>query len=173
MKKSEGIYTKSEIFTSRSGMNIIGQGGKIMFSVLPSTIAAVLLHRSAPELASLPASLDFIKPVGYILLVPGIALWLTGVAQLLIQFPKGKLITTGAYGVCRNPIYSSFILFVLPAVSILTFTWVYIVVAVCMLASVLVFIGKEEQDLTRVFGEEYTNYKSRVDRVIPFVKPLL
>lgn len=76
-----------------------------MLSVIPIVIAAVVLHTSAPEPATLPASLEFIKPVGYIVLVPGVALWLTGVTQLLIQFPKGKLITTGVYGVCRNPIY--------------------------------------------------------------------
>ncbi len=163
----------SNIFISKNGMNIIGQGGKIMLSSFPFVIVAVVIHTSAPQLASLPEALVFIKPVGYILLVPGIAFWLTAVAQLLIEFPRGRLITTGAYGVCRNPIYSSFILFILPAISILTFTWVYLVAAAFLLASVLVFIGKEEHELTRVFGEEYTNYKSRVDRVVPFVKPFV
>ena len=161
------------MFVSKNGMNIIGQGGKIMLAAFPFIIAAVAIHISASQVASLPAAMDFVKPVGYILLFPGVALWITAVVQLLIEFPKGKLITTGAYGVCRNPIYSSFIVFILPGISILTFTWVYLVAAAILLVSVLVFIGKEENQLTSVFGEEYTNYKSRVDRVLPFVKPLL
>jgi protein-S-isoprenylcysteine O-methyltransferase Ste14 len=172
-ERSGGFYMVSEIFISKNGMNIIGQGGKIMLSTLPFVVVAIAIHTSAPQVASLPAALDFIRPVGYILMLPGIALWLTAVVQLVTEFPKGKLITTGAYGVCRNPIYSSFILFVLPGISILTFTWVYFLAAVFLLVSVLVFIGQEEHELTRVFGEEYANYKSRVDRVVPFVKPFL
>jgi protein-S-isoprenylcysteine O-methyltransferase Ste14 len=95
------------------------------------------------------------------------------VIQLLTGFPKGKLITTGAYGLCRNPIYSSFILFVLPAISLLTLTWVYAAVSLFMLLWVILFIGKEEKQLAAAFGKEYDDYKSRVDRVIPFVRPFL
>lgn len=163
----------SNIFMSQNGMNIIGQGGKIMLSACPFIIVAVVIHTSAPQVASLPPALDFIKPVGYIIILPGITLWLTGVVQLLIWFPRGKLITTGAYGVSRNPIYSSFILFILPGISLLTLTWVYLVAAASLLVSVLVFIRKEERQLESVFGGEYTNYKSRVDRVVLFVRPLM
>jgi len=162
-----------KIFKSMNGMNIIGQGGKIMLSAFPFLIGAVAIHISAPQLASLPAALDFVKPVGYILMLPGTVLWLTAVVQLLIEFPKGKLITTGAYGVCRNPIYSSFILFILPGISILTFTWVYFAAAAFLFVAVLIFIGKEERQLESVFGEAYANYRSRVDRILPFVRPLM
>jgi len=154
-------------------MNIIGQGGKIMLATLPFAFAAVVIHFYAPQLAALPAGIGFIQPFGYVLLVPGIVFWLTAVIQLLTGFPKGKLITTGAYGLCSNPIYSSFILFVLPAISLLTLTWVYAAVSLSMLLWVILFIGKEEKQLAAVFGKEYDDYKSRVDRVIPFVRPFL
>ena len=91
--------------------------------------------------------------------------------QLLTGFPKGKLVTTGAYGVVRNPIYSSVTFFVLPAVTMITLTWVYLVPAVFLYAGVMIFIRTEEKQLTQAFGQAYTDYTARVDRLIPLKKP--
>ena len=90
--------------------------------MLPSLIAAILVDTYAPQVAALPAGLRFIKPVGYLFLIAGLILWGTAVVQLLTGFPKGKLVTTGAYGIVRNPIYSSVTFFILPAVTLLTLT---------------------------------------------------
>jgi protein-S-isoprenylcysteine O-methyltransferase Ste14 len=89
----------------------------------------------------------------------------------MTAFSKSKLVTTGAYGVVRNPIYSSATFFILPAVALITLSWVYLVVSVFLYAGVMIFIGKEEKQLTKVFGREYEEYKTKVDRLIPFMKP--
>jgi protein-S-isoprenylcysteine O-methyltransferase Ste14 len=73
--------------------------------------------------------------------------------------------------VVRNPIYSSVTFFILPAVALLTLTWVYFVVSVFLYVGVLLFIGTEEQQLTKAFGKDYKDYLARVDRLIPFGKP--
>jgi protein-S-isoprenylcysteine O-methyltransferase Ste14 len=159
------------IFKEQHGMNIVGQGGKIILFMLPSVVAALLVHAYLPQSAALPAGLSFIKLIGYLLLLPGLILWATAVIQLLTGFPKGKLVTTGAYGVVRNPIYSSVTFFILPAVALLTLTWVYFVPAVFLYAGVMIFIGTEEQQLTRAFGKAYEDYMARVDRLVPFKKP--
>jgi len=101
----------------------------------------------------------------------GLMFWGTAVIQLLIGFPKGKLLKTGAYGVVRNPIYSSVTFFLLPAVALLTLTWVYFIVSVFLYIGVMIFIGTEEKQLTRAFGYEYTDYLRKVDRLVPFKKP--
>jgi protein-S-isoprenylcysteine O-methyltransferase Ste14 len=152
-------------------MNIIGQGGKIILFMLPSLITAILVHIYFPKFAALPEQIGFVRTIGYVLLIPGIALWGTAVTQLLIGFPQGKLITRGAYSVVRNPIYSSVALFILPAVALITLTWVYFVVSAFLYAGVMIFITKEEQQLTRAFGKSYTDYLVRVDRLVPFLKP--
>ena len=117
-----------KIFKSQNGMSILGQGGKIMLFMLPSLAAAVYLHSRYPETAALPACISFVKPAGYLFLISGLILWGTAVAQLLTAFSRGELVTTGAYGLFRNPIYASAIYFLLPAASLLTLTWVYFVV---------------------------------------------
>ncbi len=159
------------IIQNGKGMNIVGQGGKIILFTLPSLIAAILVHTYLPQIAALPESIRFIQPVGYIFLVLGLVLWGTAMIQLLTGFPKGKLVTTGAYGVVRNPIYSSVTFFILPGVALLTLTWVYFVASIFLYAGVMIFIGTEEKQLTQIFGKEYENYLARVDRLVPFKKP--
>jgi len=159
------------ILKKQHGMNIIGQGGKIILFMLPSLIAAILFHMYFPKNAALPESISFIQPVGYLLLLPGLMLWGAAVIQLLTGFPKGKLVTSGAYCIVRNPIYSSVIFFILPGLALITSTWVYFVPSVFLYAGVMFFIEKEEQELTEAFGKEYQDYLARVDRLVPFKKP--
>ena len=161
----------SNIFKRKNEMTIVGQGGKILLFTLPSLIAAIGLQRYFPQIAALPGSIRLIQPVGYLLLLPGLLLWGAAVLQLLTGFSKGKLVTSGAYGVVRNPIYSSVTFFILPAVALLTLTWVYLVPSVFLYAGVMILIGKEEEQLTKAFGKEYIDYLKRVDRLIPFRKP--
>lgn len=159
------------IFKEQNGMNIVGQGGKIILFTLPALIAAIVVHTYMPRIAALPASLNFIKPAGYVLLVPGLILWAAAVVQLMIGFPQGKLVTTGAYGVVRNPIYSSVTFFILPAVALLTLTWVYFVASIFLYVGVMIFIGTEEKQLAKAFGKVYEDYLARVDRLVPFKQP--
>jgi protein-S-isoprenylcysteine O-methyltransferase Ste14 len=159
------------IFKKINGMDIVGQGGKIILFMLPSLAAAILFQMYFPQVAALPKSIAVIKPLGYLFLIPGLLLWGSAVVQLLIGFPKGKLVTNGAYSVVRNPIYSSMTFFILPAVALLTQTWVYLVPSLFLYAGVMIFIRKEERQLTEVFGDQYRIYSSRVHRLIPFLKP--
>jgi protein-S-isoprenylcysteine O-methyltransferase Ste14 len=141
------------ILKKQNGMNIIGQGGKIILFMLPSLIAAIWVHTYLPQIAALPERFSFVKPVGYLLLPVGLILWAAAVIQLMVGFSKGKLVTTGAYGVVRNPIYSSVTFFILPAVALITLTWVYFVVSAFLYVGVMIFIGKEEKQLTEAFGK--------------------
>jgi protein-S-isoprenylcysteine O-methyltransferase Ste14 len=156
------------ILKNKNGMSIVGQGGKIILFTLPFLIAVILVHIYLPQIAALPGFISFIKPLGYLLLLSGLILWGAAIIQLVTGFSKGKLVTTGAYGIVRNPIYSSVTFFILPAVSLISLTWVYFVVSVFLYIGVMIFIGKEEKQLTKAFGKEYEEYLKRVDRMIPF-----
>ncbi len=159
------------ILKKQHGMNIVGQGGKIILFMLPSLIAAIWVHTSWPRIAALPQSVGYLRPLGYVLLVPGVLLWGAAVIQLMTGFSRGRLVTTGAYGIVRNPIYSSVTFFALPAVALMTTTWVYLVASVFLYVGVMIFIGTEEKQLTQAFGKEYRDYMARVDRLVPFKRP--
>lgn len=159
------------ILKKQNGMSIVGQGGKIIIFMLPFLLSAILIHTYLPQIAALPGNIGFIRPVGFLLLLSGLSLWGAAVIQLLTGFSKGELVTTGAYGIVRNPIYSSVTFFILPAVALLTLTWVYLAVSIFLYAGVVIFIGKEEKQLAKAFGKEYEAYMARVDRMVPFKKP--
>ncbi|MGE5550622.1 MAG: hypothetical protein ACM3ZC_08830, partial [Bacteroidota bacterium] len=89
------------ILRKRNGMNIVGQGGRIILFMLPSLLAAIFVHTYLPQIAALPKSISFVKPVGYLLLLLGLILWGAAVIQLMAGFSRGRLVTTGAYGVVR------------------------------------------------------------------------
>ena len=92
------------ILKRQHGMSIVGQGGKIILFMLPCLIAAIWIHAYLPQFAALPESIRFIKPLGYVLLIPGLILWATAVIQLLVGFSKGELVTTGAIYLLKRPI---------------------------------------------------------------------
>ena len=161
----------SRVIRADSGMSIVGQGGRIMLRTAPAALLAVVAHLRAPALATLPPSARILAPLGVTLLAIGAALWLTAVVQLVAGFSHGKLVTTGAYGVCRNPIYSSVALLVLPGVALVTGAWVYLGVGAVLCLAVRRCIPEEERDLARVFGDEYRRYTARVHRMLPFARP--
>jgi protein-S-isoprenylcysteine O-methyltransferase Ste14 len=161
----------ANLIKNQKGMNIVGQGGKIIIFMLPSLILSVWAQKHLLRIAMLPESFDLLRTLGYILIVPGIILWGSAVIQLTTGFSKGYLLKTGAYGIVRNPIYSSAVFFILPAISLMTLTWIYLVPAFFLYIGVQIFISKEEQQLLAVFGSEYRNYLATVDRLVPFRKP--
>ena len=161
----------TSIFKKQNDMDIVGQGGKIILFVLPFLIAAILVDTYFPQIASLPESICFVRPLGYVLLLPGVIFWAAAIIQLLTGFSKARLVTTGAYGIARNPIYSSATFFILPGVALIMLTWVYFAVSVFLYIGVMIFISTEEQQLTKAFGKDYEDYQARVDRLIPFKKP--
>ncbi len=171
MTKNERRISMLNILKKQNEMTIVGQGGKIILFTLPSLIAAILVHTYYPQIAALPAGMAFLKPVGYVLLIPGLLLWGAAIIQLFSGFSKGELVTSGAYGIVRNPIYSSATFFILPAVALMTLTWVYFVASIFLYVGVMLFIGTEEKQLTAAFGKRYEEYLARVDRLIPFKKP--
>ena len=49
------------ILKKHHGMNIVGQGGKIILFMLPSLIAAILVQNYFPQIAKLPQSVGFLR----------------------------------------------------------------------------------------------------------------
>ncbi len=80
--------------------------------------------------------------------------------------PTTSLVTEGAFGYTRNPIYLSFVLIYLGAAVAFNSLW-----ALVLLVAVFLFfergqIPREERYLERTFGDEYRRYKARVRRWI-------
>ena len=80
------------------------------------------------------------------------------------------LVTTGIFNHCRNPLYVGNIL-MLTGVGVLSNSMVYVVIVIP--AFILIYqsiVLAEEDFLNKKFGDEFTDYCSRVNRWIPSLK---
>lgn len=85
--------------------------------------------------------------------------------------PTQKLVVTGPYRHCRNPMITG-VLFILIGEALLWHsTNVLIEAGAFLLINTIYFILKEEPDLLLRFGEEYRVYKQHVPRWIPRIRP--
>ncbi len=87
----------------------------------------------------------------------------TGIRQIQGR-NKNELITKGAYGIVRHPLYSGSIILLFTKMQMTQLDLIAIV-----LISIYFIIGAyiEERRLLEVFGEEYRNYQKQVSMFIP------
>jgi protein-S-isoprenylcysteine O-methyltransferase Ste14 len=72
------------------------------------------------------------------------------------------------YSLSRNPIYSSWTVFVLPGLGLILSNWLFFLSALAMGLATVFLVKEEEQQLFRCFGQLYTDYKRRVGCIFGF-----
>jgi protein-S-isoprenylcysteine O-methyltransferase Ste14 len=152
-------------------MTIFGIGPKLLglalaYSIIPA--ALTMVYPGFFAITSVPPGILY--SFGGILLTLGLALWLLSIFPLLKGFTQGKLCTTGVYSIVRNPMYSAFILFFVPAITMFIRSWIMFTIPMVMCLIFNKLIRAEELYLEGQFGEEYLKYKSAVNSLIPSVK---
>ena len=149
------------------GLSPTGVGPRIVLTMLPFITSGIILQIYSPTITEISLfTPETLQNAGWILVVPGIILWIYAVVQFSIAFPKGKLITTGLYSISRNPIYVSWILFVLPGLAGILNNWFFLLAALTMYIALLIFIKEEEKQMFVYFGDIYKQYCKRVGRVL-------
>jgi len=109
----------------------------------------------------------FIFSCGVALILLGIAICLIATVQVHEAFNQGKLITSGIYAYVRNPVYAVWILLIMPGLILVTGFLLLIVMPFVMYALIGILIVEEDEYLEQKFGEEYLEYKKRVNSIIP------
>ncbi len=145
---------------------LIGSGDRLMGATLPFAavgIAANLIWPAAFEMGFGGTGLV----IGIVLLVVGVPTWLGSVAQIIVNVPKKKLITTGPYAVMLHPLYTSVALLVIPGVGLVLDTWVGFAIGAVLYASCRIFAIREEVLLAKYFPADYPVYRERV--ILPWL----
>lgn len=78
--------------------------------------------------------------------------------------PTTTLVTTGPFQYTRNPIYLSFTLFYAGISLIVNTLWPFLLLPVVLMAMNWGVIAREEHYLRQKFGQEYSQYMTRVRR---------
>lgn len=78
-----------------------------------------------------------------------------------------KLIIKGPYKYVRHPSYSGLLMELLGA-SLAVFNWISFTLIFCFMLPTLIYrIKVEEKELTKKFGQDYVDYKSKTKMLIP------
>ncbi|MCM1145285.1 MAG: isoprenylcysteine carboxylmethyltransferase family protein [Lachnoclostridium sp.] len=150
---------------------MMGVGPFYVAVIIAVTVIAVIMGRNA---AFENGRVDSLKIplfiIGILLILLGVYLWTGAMLRSKIDshIIENNLATTGVYALVRNPIYSAFMFFCTGALMIagnliflplFFFYWLFMTVLMrCT----------EEKWLKNLYGREYEEYLSRVNRCIPW-----
>jgi len=148
------------------GLNAGGIGPKIFRNTMPFLVIAILLGIFFPSVFAFTiVAKNSLKYAGWIILALGISTYITTMVQFLRNFSKGILITNGIFAFSRNPLYASWILFVLPGIAFVSNNWSFLFSSIALYLFFIKNIKEEEHSLQIIFGEQYTAYCNRVGRI--------
>lgn len=115
--------------------------------------------------------------VGAAVVASGATLAVAGIAQVLRarttivpHRPVATLLTSGAYRISRNPMYTGLAIAYLGATPLAGTWWPLLTWPLALLAVRDLVIGPEERYLTDHFGQPYLDYQTRVQRWLPIAR---
>lgn len=149
-------------------LNFLGIGPKIASVLLPYLILTIVVStHSHHKFAFTSFKSPFLFDAGLILLVLGLIFYFSTVRLLLKGLKETRLVTNGAFSLCQNPLYSSIILFIIPAISFIVNSWLVLTSSVIGYILFRIFIKSEYLELEKFFGESYFNYKKTTPEFFP------
>lgn len=152
-------------------MTYWGIGPKFALVPIIYGLLAGLITWLYPEIFVIEGiSYAVLATAGGVFLFMGLAMLVLTVREFNKGFNEGKLVTTGFFSISRNPIYASWILFILPGMMLFTKSWPLLTVPLAAYAGFKFFVKKEVDFLTKKFGPEYLGYKSKVNELLPIPK---
>jgi protein-S-isoprenylcysteine O-methyltransferase Ste14 len=150
-------------------MTEFGEGPRFaLYSAIYFAAVFALDRLLSPLFAITVLSRQVAVVAGTLLILCGIPFYILSVANVLRAFKAKRLLTSGTYGMCRHPVYSAWIVFFVPGISLLLNSWALLSASLvmCLIASALV--RSEDAYLEHTFGEEYLSYKRKVPAIIPY-----
>jgi protein-S-isoprenylcysteine O-methyltransferase Ste14 len=141
---------------------LIGSGDKIGLLALPFVVSGLILNIMFPSFFSVGGPPIVLMTISFILLVPGVTLWIWSVVLILRKVPRNELITSGPYSLVKHPLYTGVALLVIPWIGFLLDTWLGVLIGIVVYAGSRIFSSGEEEMLSKSFGTAWDEYRSNV-----------
>lgn len=149
-------------------MTLFGCGPKLAMLCLPYILLSTVITLRYPEFLNFKSFAYLpITILGAVWLVTGLVFWIYSAIYFIKNFKPGILLTSGPFSLCRNPIYSAIIVFILPATGLLLHSGLILTIPVVLYIGFKLTIHGETIILRRTFGEAYDIYEKSVNEFFP------
>jgi protein-S-isoprenylcysteine O-methyltransferase Ste14 len=150
-------------------LNFLGIGPKIASVLLPYLILSIVLSTHFKLIfCYIPHKSPGLFYSGLALLLVGLVFYSFTVRLLIKGLNETRLVTNGAFFLCQNPLYTSMILFIIPALSLIINSWLVLTSSIIGYILFKIFIKAEYIELEKFFGESYLTYKKITPEFFPF-----
>jgi len=157
----------------KTSMTLFGCGPKLAILCLPYIILSITVMYVYPEFFDLRFLNNiYAKIGGFAWLGLGFIFWIWSALFFIKHFKPGELITNGPFSLCRNPIYASIIVFIIPSLALIFHSGLTLSIAMVLYIGFKISIHGETNVLKRIFGEKYEMYEKSVNEIFPFPRYL-
>jgi protein-S-isoprenylcysteine O-methyltransferase Ste14 len=125
-------------------------------------LAAVISYTMYPAFRITRDHYTLLLIIALLLIFTGVLGVISVAGKLLKCFKERKLMTDGLYRVCRNPMYASYVFFVIPGLCLLFNSWLVLSTVIVNLTLTLLLVPREYEYLEKTFGDEYRDYLRKV-----------
>ena len=171
---SRGVTSKHDMMMKKKNaehLPLYGVGPIYVYVIAGLTLAAVLMRNSSLFASGrLEAAHGPLRILGIMLILAGVGLWVYAVPISKIDdgIKENRLVTTGAYALVRNPIYSAAMIACTGVILILGNAWFFVLPFAYWLFMTVLMKATEEKWLRALYGKEYEDYCRRVNRCWPW-----
>jgi protein-S-isoprenylcysteine O-methyltransferase Ste14 len=142
---------------------IEGAGPKIMAPLFVTFIITALVSYWYQPAFNYPIGIyEYAVALGVLLIIVGVPFWLLATVMFLRAWFAGRLETRGPFAVMLNPIYGSWMLLIIPGISLVVNWWPILLTSVAMYLAQRLFIREEDDYLRQKFGGQYEEYRKKV-----------
>jgi protein-S-isoprenylcysteine O-methyltransferase Ste14 len=149
----------------------VGIGIKLLAAMAVTFLLTGILTYLVPGIFRIDfISASTLRVAAIALITIGLVLKLSSSRVPSIAFKNKGRVTTGIFSYIRHPMYSSWILFIAPGIALLFRSWLMLGASLVGYLSFRNLTKEEDEYLTRMFGQSYLDYRSRVGEITPIIR---
>ena len=148
--------------TMAKKMTAMGTGPATAVPAFVYLVFVIVVDQVFSPRFRMPGTFPVYLPWGVALIVVGLLVLGLSSVQLMRAFKRHELATTGLYAIAPNPMFMSYVVFILPGLALLLRSWLVLTTVVAFYILIRVFARAEDEWLLQEFGERYLEYRKRV-----------
>lgn len=145
-----------------------GIGPYIALACVPYAIVAEVITNRWPQLCRVPlVPYGVLSVMAAVLLIARVSMLVIAARAVTRAYNSDQLMTSGMFALVRNPIYSAWLVFIIPGLALLGRSWPLLLTPVLGYAVFKRLIHREDGYLRQRFGKTYLDYRAQVSELIP------